>query len=123
MKIMASKQRGFSFSGFLMIVVALIFVAIGGMKILPSYIQNNEIKGIFETIVHDPAMQDAPVKEVREAFTKRAMMNNIKVVSPTDIEIDKEGGRLSLSVSYQVKIPLAGNANLLLEFNTSSSAK
>lgn len=120
MKIFANKQRGVSFSGFLAVVVILIFVAIGGMKILPAYIENNEIKGIFDTISHDPEMQGAQVKDVRDAFAKRAMMNNIKVVSPADIEVSKEGGRLLLSVSYAVKIPLVANATLVLEFNTSN---
>jgi len=123
MKIMANKQRGVSFSGFLMVLVVLIFVAVGGMKILPAYIENNEIKGIFDTIAHDPEMQGAQVKDVRDAFYKRAMMNNIKAVNPADVEISKEGGRLSLSVSYAVKIPLIANATLLLEFNTSNSSK
>ena len=120
MKIMANKQRGVSFSGFLMVVVVIIFAAVGGMKILPAYIQDNEIKGIFDTITRDPEMQGAQVKDVREAFAKRAMMNNIKVVSPADIEVSKERGRLSLSVSYVVKIPLIANASLLIEFNPSS---
>lgn len=120
MKIMANKQRGVSFSGFLAVAVILIFVAIGGMKILPAYIENNEIKGIFDTIARDPEMQGAQVKDVREAFAKRAMMNNIKVVSAADIEVSKEGGKLSLSVSYAVKIPLIANATLVLEFNTSN---
>lgn len=123
MKIMANKQRGVSFSGFLMVAVVLIFVAVGGMKILPAYIQNNEIKGIFDTIARDPEMQGAQVKDVRESFAKRAMMNNIKAISPADIEISKEGGRLSLSTNYVVKIPLVANATLLLEFDTSSSSK
>jgi len=121
MKIIANKQRGFSFSSFLMIVVVLIFAAIGGMKVLPAYIQSNEIKSIFDTIARDPEMQGAQVKDVRESFAKRAMMNNINVVSPADIEISKEGGRLSLSVSYVVKVPMIANASLVLEFNPSSS--
>ncbi|MBI5437108.1 MAG: DUF4845 domain-containing protein [Nitrosomonadales bacterium] len=123
MKIMANKQRGVSFSGFLMVVVVLIFAAVGGMKILPAYIQNNEIKGIFDTIARDPEMQDAQAKDIRESFAKRAMMNNITVVSPADIEVNKAGGRLVLRISYAVKIPLVGNASLLLEFNTSNSSR
>ncbi|MDE2118352.1 MAG: DUF4845 domain-containing protein [Betaproteobacteria bacterium] len=123
MKIMANKQRGVSFSGFLLVAVVLVFVAVGGMKILPAYIQNNEIKGIFDTIARDPEMQGAQVKDIRESYAKRAMMNNITVVSPADIEISKEGGRLVLSISYAVRIPLVANATLLLEFNTSNSSR
>ena len=120
MKIMANRQRGFSFSGFLMVAVVLVFAAIGGMKIIPAYMQDARIKGIFDTIVHDPAMRDASVKDIRESFSKRASMDNITIIQPSDIEIDKSSG-LSLSASYSMKIPLAGNASLVLEFNPSSS--
>lgn len=121
MKTMAYTQRGFSFGGFLIVAALLIFVAIAGMKVGPAYIQNAEIKSILDAIAHDPEMQVAPVKAVREAFSKRAMMNNISTVRAEDVEIAKEGNNLTLSISYQVKIPVAGNASLLLDFNNTTA--
>lgn len=121
MKTKAVKQHGFSFSGFLVVAVLLIFLALGGMKLIPAYMQDAEIKSIFSAIARDPEMQGAPVKSIRESFSKRAMMNNISVVRAEDIEIGKEGNSLSLSASYTIKIPLAGNASLLLEFNPSNA--
>ncbi len=123
MKAMASRQRGVSLSGLLIWVVVLIFAGIGAMKLIPAYIQNAEIKDILHTIAHDPEMQSAPARSIRESFGKRAMMNNIKVVTAEDIDIVKNSGGLSLSVSYSMKIPLAGNASLLIEFNPSSTGK
>lgn len=93
------------------------------MKIIPVYIQDAEIKSILSSIVNDPDMQGAPSKSMRESFSKRAMMNNINIVTANDIEIVKDERGLSLSVSYEVKIPLTGNATLLLEFNPSSLKK
>ena len=78
---------------------------------------------ILSTLVNDPEMQGAQSKDIRESFSKRAMMNNINVVTANDIEIVKDARGLSLSISYQVKIPLVGNASLLLEFNPSSFKK
>lgn len=121
MNTMTHKQRGFSFSGFLVVAVLLVLLAIGGMKLIPAYMQNAEIKSIMDSIAHDPEMQGAPVKSIRESFSKRAMMNNISTVSAEDIEIGKDGNTLTLSVSYQVKIPVGGNASLLLDFNPSSA--
>ena len=66
-------------------------------------------------------MQSAPLPKIRESFSKRAIINNITVVSANDIQIDKDAGTLTLSVSYPVKIPLAGNVSLLLEFSASSA--
>ncbi|MDP1679886.1 MAG: DUF4845 domain-containing protein, partial [Candidatus Nitrotoga sp.] len=103
--------------------VVLILAAIGGMKVIPAYVQDAEIKSILSTIANDPEMQGTQSKDIRESFSKRVMMNNINVVTANDIEIIKDARGLSLSISYQVKIPLAGNASLLLEFNPSSVKK
>ena len=122
-KTIANRQRGVSLFGLLIWSAILILAAIGGMKIIPAYIQDAEIKSILSTIVNDPEMQGAQSKDIRESFSKRAMMNNINVVTANDIEIVKDARGLSLSVSYPVKIPLTGNASLLLEFNPSSVKK
>ena len=37
------------------------------------------------------------------------------------IQVDKPGGNLALSVKYSVKIPLVGNASLVLDFDATSS--
>ncbi len=122
-KTIANRQRGVSLFGLLIWSAILILAAIGGMKIIPAYIQDAEIKSILSTIVNDAEMQGAQSKDIRESFSKRAMMNNINVVTANDIEIVKDARGLSLSISYQVKIPLVGNASLLLEFNPSSVKK
>ncbi len=121
MKIMAGKQHGFSFSGFLMVVVLIVFGAIGVMKLIPAYLQDAKIKSIFNTIVHDPDMQNASVKAIRDSFGKRASVDAVTAINETDIEISKDQGGISLSASYLVRIPLAGNASLILEFNPSST--
>ena len=121
MKATANRQRGVSIEGTLVVIVLLIVVGVGAMKVLPSYMENGTIQKIFDTIRSDPEMQGASAKIIRESFDKRAMMNNIHVVSSNDIEVSKDAGGLSLSVSYTVKIPLVSNASLLLEFNPSSS--
>jgi len=119
----ANRQRGVTLSGLLIWSAIIILVAIGGMKIIPAYVQDAEIKGILSTIVNDPEMQGGQSKSIRESFSKRAMMNNINIVTANDIDIVKDARGLSLSISYQVKIPLIGNASLLLEFNPSSIKK
>lgn len=121
MKSMACTQRGLSFPGFLAVVVLVIFATISIMKIIPAYTQNAEINHILSVIAQDPEMQSATVPKIRESFSKRASINNITVVSANDIQIDKDAGGLTLSAVYSVKIALAGNLSLLLEFSASSA--
>lgn len=121
MKASRCKQRGIGFAGFIMIAAGFIFVAILGMKLVPPYIHNAQIAQIFKEIARDPAMQAAPISEIKLSYTKRASINYITDITTEDIEISKGDGQLSLSASYSVKIPVAGNVTLLLEFNPSSS--
>ena len=118
---MAGRQRGIGFVGFILIAAGLVFAAIIGMKLVPPYMHSAQIAEIFKEIVRDPMMQGATINEVKQSYSKRANINYINDITAEDIEIDKINGRLSLSANYSVKIPIAGNITLLLEFNPSSS--
>lgn len=117
----ARRQRGLSFSNLLLGAILLIFVAIFGMKIIPAYVENRTISQILDTIAHDPDMQGALPSDIQNSFYKRALINNITVISPEDIVVSRVPAGIVLSVKYNVKIGLVGNASLLLEFDTSSS--
>jgi len=118
---MANKQRGVSMSGFLLAVVILILLATGGLKIIPAYIQDKTIKSKFDEVARDPELKNATVHDIRESFRKRVTTSDITAIKVEDIEVTKDAGGITLSASYSVKIPLVGNATLLLEFNPSSS--
>ncbi len=120
MDTLKDKQRGVSFSGFIMVAFVLIFAAILGMKMVPAYMHSTQLSSIFKSIATDPAMQSASIKEIKDSYQKRAMMNSITDITAEDIDIDKEGTMLSLSASYSVKIPLFANITLLLDFSPSS---
>jgi hypothetical protein len=92
------------------------------MKLVPAYIHSAQIAQIFRTVAGDPAMRGASIKDIKTSYSKRADINYINDLKEDDIDITKEeDGRLSISASYSVKIPLAGNITLVLDFNPSSS--
>ena len=115
-----ARQRGLSFIGFMMGCFILVFVSVIGLKLVPLYIEAGEIKEIFVVIASESEMSKAAPHEIREAFNKRASINNIKVISGTDIDISHDTGKLMLSAEYKVKVPLVANVSLILEFNPSS---
>ncbi len=122
MKEMARQQRGVTLVGLLTTGILIIFIAIGLMKVVPVYVQDRTIQNILSTVAHDPDMQAAQPRDLRDSFYKRAVtMNNITVVSPDDLNIVKAPGGWVLSVTYQVKVPLVGNVSLLFDFETSST--
>jgi hypothetical protein len=119
----SNKQRGVSISGFLVMVVALVLVVIACVKVIPPYLDDYTIKKFLNTVARDPDMKNATVRDIRQSFSRHATVSNITAISPDDIEVTKDADGITLSAHYSVKIPLVGNATLVLEFNPSSSAK
>ncbi len=121
MRTAKNRQHGMGFMGLIAIIALVVFVAILGMKVVPAYLHNVEIARLLKAVASDPQMQSASAKDIHEAYSKRAMMDSITDIKPEDIVIDRDSGRLVLSVSYPIEIPVAGNMSLLLKFNTSSA--
>lgn len=117
----AKRQRGITFLQLLLGAVVVVILAVFLMKVVPAFVENRTIVHILDTIAHDPDMQNALPTDIRTSYDKRALINNITVVTSDMIQIDKPGGNLVLSVKYSVKIPLVGNASLVLDFDASSS--
>ncbi|HEU0188337.1 MAG TPA: DUF4845 domain-containing protein [Gallionellaceae bacterium] len=122
MNAMIKQQLGFSFTGFIVAACLLITAALFGMKLIPSYMQNAKVQKAFDAMVRDPAMQDAPEKDVRMSFYNRAVtMDSVTVVNENTIDVYKDNGKLVLSADYSVKVPLAGNVSLLIEFHPTTA--
>ncbi len=114
-------QRGLSFVGFILGALLLVIVAIVGLKLVPAYVENAQINKIFSTIASDPEMQRASISDIRTSFSKRASIDNVSAIRAEDIKIVNYGNKLVLSADYDVKLPLAGNVSLYLEFKPSSA--
>ena len=117
---MRQKQKGISLSGLLVWAVILILVAISGLKIAPAYIEFSTIQKNLSAIVKDINSQSADLNQIKTLFSKRAQIDNIKSINAQDIKINKENGRVVLSASYTVRIPLVSNLSLTIDFDAVS---
>ncbi len=113
-------QRGITIEGFAIIAFLLILASIVGLKLIPPYMEEAEIRNIFTAIAHDPELQSANPLEIQMAFNRRSSIDNITSIKSSDIEVSSEGGALYVSASYEVRIPLFANVSFLLEFNPGS---
>lgn len=118
---MPVQQRGITFGGFVFGAFVLVVAGIFGLKLIPAYMQDAQIKNVFVAIAHDPDMQKASPRDIRNSFDRRASIDGIKSIKSDDIEISTDNGQLLLSASYSVKVPLSGNMSILMEFNPTSA--
>jgi hypothetical protein len=106
-------QRGITLVGLLVTGFIVVFVAIGGLKVAPAYIEFFKVRKAVVAIA--AANQGGAVPDVRRAFDLRA------AITGKDLEISKDGNELVVSANYTKTIPLFANISLLINFAASSS--
>ena len=112
-------QRGLTLIGMVVACIVIVLVAIGGLKIAPAYIEYFKVKKAITGIAQ--ANSKATVTEVREAFNRRAAIDDIDVIGAKDLEITKEGNDIVISFSYPKRISLFGNVSVVFDFAASSN--
>ena len=110
------RQRGMGFAGVLVLLIAIVFVAIIGMKLVPAYIEYFTIKNAVTAITQSGELRNATVADVRKAFDRRANVDDITAVRPADLEITKEGDEVVVAFAYEKRIPLFYNISVLIDF-------
>ncbi len=111
-------QRGITLVGMVVICIIIVFVAIGGLKIAPAYIEYFTVK---KAIVGVAQTTRGTVAEVRQAFDRRAQIDDIDVIAGKDLEITKEGNDIVISFAYPKRVSLFGNVSVVIDFAASSN--
>ena len=105
--------------GMLVVGIIIVFVAIGGLKIAPAYIEYFTVKKAIVGVAQTTGR--GTVGEVRQAFDRRAQIDDIDVIAGKDLEITKEGNDIVISFAYPKRISLFGNVSVVIEFAASSN--
>lgn len=102
-----SQQRGMSFLGVILIgLLAVAAFAIGGQSV-PIFLEYAAAKKAIEK-----AKAGNTVPEVRAIFDRAAAIDDIHSVSSQDLDITKNGDRVTVGFKYTREIPLVGPAYL-----------
>jgi hypothetical protein len=117
---MRTRQQGLGFVGVLMVLIAIVLVAIAGMKVVPAYIEYYTIKKAIAGMTQSGELRNASVTDVRKAFERRAAVDEISSITSKDLEISKEGNEVVIGFAYEKKVNLFKNVSLLIEFAGSS---
>jgi hypothetical protein len=118
---MRNKQRGVSFLVVFLIGVVLALAAVGAMKVLPAYTEFQTAKKAIVGVAGSEG-RTGSVSEIRKAFDRRAVIDNITAVTGAELEVGKDGGEIVISFAYSKKIPLFSNVSLVIDFAASTAA-
>lgn len=116
------KQLGVSLSGLLMVSVVLILVALLGFKLFKPYSEYFAMQKIFRALAVKPEVRNGTRRDFTSAWAAYATIEGVTAIGGDDVEITKDGNNVTLSASYQVKVPLFKNFSLLIDFAPTSSS-
>lgn len=112
---MYNNQKGGSFIGMVIVIAAIVFIGMIGLKVGPAYLEFLNVKNAIKRAANSADLTSK--KAVVDAFDKSASVDNIKVVKGSDLIVNNG----VVSVEYQVVIPIMANASALLDFNATSA--
>lgn len=112
---MYNNQKGGSFIGMVIVIAAIVFFGMLGLKVGPAYIEFLNVKNAVKKAANSADVTSK--KAVADAFDKSASVDNITVVKGSDLVVNNG----VVSVEYQVVIPIMANASALLDFNATSA--
>ncbi len=108
-------QKGGSFIGMLIVIAAIVFWGLLGLKVGPAYLEFMNVKSAIKRATNSADVTSK--KAVADAFDKSARVDNITVVKGSDLVVNNG----VVSVEYQVVVPIMANASALLDFNVTSA--
>ncbi len=111
--VLKSRQRGLS-------IVGVIFF--GGIIVILLLVAAQLVPAITEYIAIERAVQKikgeaTTVPEIRAAFDRHAVIDDIKSINSKDLDITKDNDRVVISYAYSYQMQLLDNVRLVIDFS------
>lgn len=116
----SAKQRGVSFTGWLIILVLTGFFASIGFKLLPHYMDNKALDKMITGVERDTAggLRVSSVGDFYAYINKNMQVNNINNLKAADIlDVRSEAGELYVHMKYEVREKILKNIDLVVSFD------
>lgn len=115
-----SRQRGMTVTSWIIVIALVLFFALLGIRMVPSYLEFYSISKILESVAQDHTLKDASNRKVREIFNRRININSIYDFDPKSLKFKHgkgdEKGRVVMEVEYEVRKKMAGNVDVVMAF-------
>ena len=116
--IMTNGQRGMTYLGMLILMIVIAFCAIVVIKVMPVYLEHFKVESSLKSLAQDSKgdMAQLPPAEIRKLLMRRLEVNDVSHVKKEDITISREGKKTMVDVSYEARVTLFFNLDLVARF-------
>lgn len=110
-----SRQRGLSLWSTLFVSALVFVVMVVGSQSVPMYLEYLNVQSAVER-----AQRQSTVAEIRAAFDRTAVIEDISSIKGADLDVTKQGEKVVVSFAYTREIHLVGPAYLVYRFQGQS---
>lgn len=116
--IMRNGQRGMTYLGMLILMIIIAFCAIVVIKVMPVYLEHFKVESSLKSLAQDSKanMAQLPPAEIRKLLMRRLEVNDVSYVKKENIAISREGNKTMVDVSYEARVTLFFNLDLVARF-------
>lgn len=120
MKKLAADQQGMSGMSFAFIMVLVVFVVAIGLKMLPIYIEYFSVRSVLGSLQNDESLT---TDNIKSTMMRNFMINDVDNVGRQHIKIERKANKRIVTVAYEVRKPLMGNVDIVVNFSDSVELK
>ena len=110
-------QRGMSVIGLLLVAIVLAFFGLLAFRAIPTV---SEYQSIMK-ICKKASQQESTVAGVKKFFNLAASADYITSITENDLDITKNGDRITISFAYDKEIPIIEPVYLLIKYSGSTA--
>lgn len=111
------RQRGASTLGILVSVLFFASLLTLVIKLGPAYLDDYTVKGALQGLDGEEGLSKMTPADVRRLVTKRLSVNNVDGFNAKDIQIEKDGDVVIISLEYEVRTSVVSNVDAVMSFS------
>lgn len=113
------QQKGFTITGWLIIIALFLYFAYLAMVLTPYVIGNHTMNRILESLKEVPGITQKPKREIMRLVKNRMSINQVRDIDQSAFDIEKDGDTVTVYLEYDDKVHIMGNVYILIERNKS----
>ena len=113
----AQSQAGLTMIGLILVLIPIGLAIYIVLKVAPVYIEAFSVGDVVHSMRKEPDLKERSRDDIANMIRKRFEINDIHSVQKEDVKIIKTPNEVSVTVDYEVQVPLFANVALALTFH------
>lgn len=114
---LARNQQGLSALAILCILLAIGFIATCTIKMAPVYIESMTVSQAVENVVAQAQEKNWSKADIQKSLSKQFQVNRVAGIKPTDVKISRKDGKTTIDATYESRLPLMFNIDVVIKFD------